>query len=90
MFHGRVALFVENETWYLMVFADCQHLQPDNRCGVYHERPGICRAYSTDNCEYDDDASYDKYFETADVVGTWRGRLQSGCGALSTPMRDSR
>ena len=39
MMHGRVSLFVEGETWYLMVYADCQHLLPDNRCGTYETRP---------------------------------------------------
>ena len=64
MLHGRVSIFVEDETWFLMVHADCQQLLPDNRCGIYDERPQICRRYSTDNCEFDDDACYDKFFES--------------------------
>lgn len=68
LLHGRAAIFVEDDTWYLMVFADCRHLLPDHRCGIYHTRPQICRTYSTDNCEYDDDACYDKYFETPDQI----------------------
>lgn len=68
MLHGRVAVFVEDGTWYLMVYADCQHLQPDHRCGIYEDRPQICRTYSTDNCEYEDDAVYDKFFETAEQM----------------------
>lgn len=68
MMHGRVSLFVENGTWYLMVFGDCKHLQPDHRCGIYEERPTICREYTTDNCEYDDDACYDQLFETPEQL----------------------
>ncbi|WP_437206566.1 YkgJ family cysteine cluster protein [Planctomicrobium sp. SH664] len=68
MLHGRVALFVENETWFLMVYADCKHLRSDHLCGIYEDRPQICRSYSTDNCEYDDDAVYDKYFETPEQL----------------------
>lgn len=68
MLHGRVALFVEDETWFLMVYADCQHLLADHRCGIYDDRPPICRSYSTENCEYDDDAVYDKYFETPEQL----------------------
>ena len=44
MMHGRVAVFVEGETWYLMVYAECRHLLPDNRCGTYDTRPNICRS----------------------------------------------
>ena len=68
MIHGRVSLFVEDETWYLMIHADCRHLQEDQRCGIYDDRPAICRAYSTDNCEFDDDACYDKLFETPEQI----------------------
>lgn len=68
MLHGRVGVFVEDGVWYLMVFADCKHLREDNLCGIYEDRPDICRAYSTDNCEYDDDAVYDKYFETPEQL----------------------
>lgn len=68
MIHGRTAIFVDGETWYLMVFGDCQHLQSDNRCGIYETRPQICRSYTTDNCEYDDDGVYDMYFETPEQI----------------------
>lgn len=68
MFHGRVSIFVEDDTWYLMVFADCEHLRDDHMCGTYETRPQICRDYTTDDCEYDNDACYDKLFETADQI----------------------
>jgi Fe-S-cluster containining protein len=68
MIHGRVSLFVDEGTWYLMVHADCRHLLPDNRCGIYETRPQICRDYTTENCEYDDDATYDQFFETPEQL----------------------
>ena len=51
-----------------MVYADCKHLMEDHRCGIYHDRPKICRGYSTDNCEYEDDAVYDMFFETPEQM----------------------
>lgn len=66
--HGRTAIFVDGGTWYLLVFGDCQNLLPDNRCGIYLTRPQICRTYSTDNCEYDNNGCYDKYFESPDQL----------------------
>ena len=47
---------------------DCKHLQSDNRCGIYDTRPQICRDYSTDDCEYEDDWVYEQYLETAEQV----------------------
>lgn len=68
LMHGRTAIFVDDETWYLMIFADCQHLREDLLCGAYEDRPQICRDYSTDNCEYDDGTVYDQYFETPEQL----------------------
>ena len=66
--HGRTAIFVEDDNWFLCVHAVCQHLQPDNRCGVYETRPPICSDYSSQTCEYEEDGLYDGYFETPDQV----------------------
>ena len=63
MMHGPVSIFVDDDTWYLMVHADCKHLGNDNLCQIYDTRPTICRSYTTDDCEYDDDGCYDKLFE---------------------------
>lgn len=68
LIHGRATVFVEEESWYLMVHTVCKHLREDNRCGIYETRPKICREYTTDNCEYEDDWVYDHYFETPEQV----------------------
>lgn len=66
--HGDVSVFVDEGTWYLMVFRRCRHLQPDNRCGIYSTRPQICRDYQIDSCEYEDDFTYEKIFETDEQI----------------------
>jgi len=68
MMHGRVGVFVDQETWYLVVYSDCQNLRSDNLCGIYEDRPQICRSYSTSGCEYDNDFLYDKLFETPEQI----------------------
>ena len=68
LIHGKAAIFVDGGTWYIMVTADCQHLQDDNSCGIYHTRPQICRDYTTDDCEYDIDSDYDMLFESAEQI----------------------
>jgi Fe-S-cluster containining protein len=71
LLHDRASVFVEDDVWYLLVHTTCKHLQNDYRCGIYHTRPQICRDYSTDNCEYDEDAVYEMYFETAEQVAEY-------------------
>ena len=68
MIHGRTCVFTEDKTWYLLVYNECQHLQSDNRCGIYETRPQICRDYTTDECEFEDRYVYDRYFEAPDQV----------------------
>ncbi|GAB5405933.1 MAG: hypothetical protein Aurels2KO_41640 [Aureliella sp.] len=82
LLHDRASIFVEDESWYLLVHTTCKHLLPDNRCGIYETRPEICREYSTDNCEYDEDATYEKYFETPEQVAEYMEAtyLQSDLG----------
>ncbi|MCA8985994.1 MAG: YkgJ family cysteine cluster protein [Planctomycetaceae bacterium] len=68
MLHEDVSIFVDEGTWYLMVHNKCQKLRPDNLCGIYENRPQICRDYSTDNCEYAGDGCYDQLFETPEQI----------------------
>ena len=68
LLHDRATVFVEDEDWYLLVHTPCKHLRDDNLCGIYETRPQICREYTTDACEYEDDWTYERYFETAEQV----------------------
>ena len=68
LLHGDASIFCEDDDWYLMVHNKCDHLQADNRCGIYETRPQICRDYTTDDCEYEDEWTYDRYWETPEQV----------------------
>jgi Fe-S-cluster containining protein len=68
LMHAETSVFIEDGAWYLIVHTQCQHLSADNRCQIYDTRPRICREYSTENCEYEDEWVYEAYFETAEQV----------------------
>ena len=68
LLHGRASVFVDNGDWYLLVHTVCKHLQEDYRCGIYYTRPQICREYSTKICEYEDEWTYEQYFETPEQI----------------------
>ena len=51
--HGKTSVFVEDEKWYVQVFAKCQYLDKENRCRIYDRRPRICRKYDLEECEFD-------------------------------------
>lgn len=71
LLHERATVFVEEDDWYLLVHTVCKHLQSDNRCGIYETRPQICRDYTTKDCEYEDEWTYDMYFETPEQVAEY-------------------
>ncbi len=66
--HGLTLIYVESGKWHLVVFTQCQYLGADNRCGIYLNRPKICRDYSSNDCEYDTDWQFDKVFETPEQI----------------------
>jgi Fe-S-cluster containining protein len=66
--HGNTLVYVHEGTWYLLVMSKCHYLMRDNRCQIYLNRPRICREYTTDECEYDTDWSFDKIFECAEQI----------------------
>jgi Fe-S-cluster containining protein len=68
LLHEMATVFIEDGDWYLLVHTRCKHLRRDNRCGIYETRPQICREYTIDDCEYEDEYVYDRYFETPEQV----------------------
>jgi len=71
LLHERATVFKEDDNWYLLVHTICKHLQPNNLCGIYETRPQICRDYTTENCEYDNDWTYEFYLETPEQVSEY-------------------
>lgn len=69
LMHENVVVFVEEGQWYLGILSKCKHLRPDNRCGVYAERPRLCRSYTTDNCDWHGgDYNYQHLFTSAEQL----------------------
>ena len=68
LLHEKATVFIEEDSWYLLVHTVCKHLGADNLCTCYETRPRICREYTTNKCEYEDLWVYDHYFETPEQV----------------------
>jgi len=52
--HRDVQAYKDEDGWYLLVNNPCNHLLADGRCGIYDDRPLICREYTNDFCEFDE------------------------------------
>ncbi len=64
--HQGVNVFKDSNGWYLLSTTPCEFLLEDNRCGIYHQRPMICREHDNDSCELEVpiDEGCELYFET--------------------------
>ncbi|MFO0907503.1 MAG: YkgJ family cysteine cluster protein [Isosphaeraceae bacterium] len=54
--HGQTVVYVDKDVWHLLVLTRCQYLLADYRCAIYHDRPKICREYTTDGQSTDEGA----------------------------------
>ena len=68
--HRNVQAYKDEDGWYLLFNSACGHLEPDGRCGIYEQRPQICRDYSNDYCEFDSPAEegFDLFFDGYDSL----------------------
>ena len=62
--HQHIKFYKDEDGWTLLVETKCSHLQLNGDCGIYHERPSICREHSNDYCEYDapSEEGFELYF----------------------------
>ncbi len=50
--HEDITVFVEDKDWYVNIKNKCTHLLgKDYKCGIYKNRPKICRGYTTKDCD---------------------------------------
>ncbi len=68
--HDGVGAYKDEDGWFVIFEARCQHLLGDGRCNIYEIRPTICRSHSNDYCEYDAPAEegFDLYFPDYDSL----------------------
>ncbi|MBI1827004.1 MAG: YkgJ family cysteine cluster protein [Planctomycetes bacterium] len=52
LMHDGITVFIEDGDWYIQFQTKCRNLQLDHRCGIYTERPVICRDYEPGECDY--------------------------------------
>jgi Fe-S-cluster containining protein len=51
--HDKIGAYKDEDGWFIIFETSCGHLLKNGRCGIYEDRPTICRSHSNDYCEYD-------------------------------------
>lgn len=60
LMHDNMEVFIDHEgDWYLKFETPCRYLQ-GKMCGIYNDRPKICREYPDEDqeCEFEGDGDY--------------------------------
>jgi len=72
LYHEGVYVYVDGEgEWSVHFAARCRHLGPDLRCGIYAQRPHICRTFDNRSCEVNDPAPDSLTFREPDEFLEW-------------------
>jgi Fe-S-cluster containining protein len=76
LYHENVHVYVDGEgEWSVHFETRCRYLGPDLRCGVYVDRPHICRTFDNRTCEVNDPVHDTLTFrEPAEFLGWLRER----------------
>ena len=78
--HNNIKIYKDDDGWTLLVEGTCQHLQVNGGCGIYEDRPEICRDHSNDYCEFDSPSEdgFDLYFKNYyDLLKYCKNRFKS-------------
>ena len=79
--HLNTQLYKDDDGWFLLVNNRCMHLQPGGLCGIYEQRPQVCRDHSNDDCEFEGpcgDDDFELYFrDYASLLAYCRKRFKN-------------
>ncbi len=75
--HENISVYVESRRWHLEVQNPCKHLGSDNLCQIYETRPGVCREYESDSCEYPVRPVHSLQFDTQEALESWRAEREA-------------
>ena len=97
--HFNTQVYKDDDGWFLLVNNRCTHLQTDGRCGIYEDRPQVCRDHTNDDCEFNELAGPDDFnlfFPDSSALlkycqkrfKNWNKRFQGG--KTAAPLKQAR
>lgn len=65
LLHKGISVHIDEGLWYIAIASECREIAPDGKCGIYDQRPVICRKYDAGNCDNTPgEYEYDQLFQT--------------------------
>ncbi|MBN1544454.1 YkgJ family cysteine cluster protein [Candidatus Woesearchaeota archaeon] len=74
LFHRGVTVCLNKDgSWEVDTAIPCMHLDENNGCRIYPDRPPVCRDYTLEDCEGDD---YAEVFRTPEDIDAYVEKLR--------------
>ncbi len=66
LLHENVAVYIDDDDdWFIEFKTKCKQLKENNMCGIYEDRPTMCREHKLDECEMNGEGDpWVHYFDT--------------------------
>lgn len=73
LLHKDVWVYIDNDdTWNIQFNSKCQKLDERGWCGIYEERPEICRNHESDGCEkHGEGSAYKEIWKSYEEFIEW-------------------
>lgn len=78
LYHKDISIYQSHDNdWFIVFPTTCEFLRPDGLCGVYENRPLICREYDIVGCEGTSQEPAEKIkFENAKQLFVWLSKTR--------------
>ena len=73
LLHKNVWVYIDDKNdWYVQFNTPCEKLTENKLCGIYENRPNVCRKHTQDECErYGKGSPYKKIFRKKEDFTKW-------------------
>jgi Fe-S-cluster containining protein len=78
LYHNSISIYQSHDNdWFIVFPTTCENLQPNGLCGIYENRPLICREYDIVGCEGTSQEAPEKVkFENAKQLFHWLSKTR--------------
>jgi Fe-S-cluster containining protein len=68
LYHQNISIYFDDGEWMVQFETRCQHLMDDHRCGIYEQRPKICRDFDETSCEVNADEVGQSFYNAGEFL----------------------
>ncbi len=77
LYHKNVSVYQDEDgDWCVQFETQCKHLDEKGMCKIYKNRPPVCKKYSSEECEMNNEDECKEFFEKPEDVDRYVEKLK--------------